>query len=67
MSEVHNREGAKNSGGKTAGPVPVRCIQVNRRPLPPLAPLSLTTQVPDQWISLVSYLSGQTLGSQQWK
>ena len=43
---VINREGAENSGGKRAGPVPVRCIQVNRRSPPLLAPQSLTTQVP---------------------
>ena len=39
------REGAKNSGRKRAGLEPVRDVQVNRRSLPPLAPLSLTPQV----------------------
>ena len=50
MIFTQNREGAKNSGGKTAGPVPVRCIQVYRRSPSQLAPLCLTIQVPDQRI-----------------
>ena len=47
---LSNREGAKNSGGKKAGLVPAFWLQVDRRYLPALAPLSLTSQVPDQRI-----------------
>ena len=50
MIFTQTREVAKNCSGKTAGPVPVRCIQVYSRSLSPLAPLCLTTQVPDQQI-----------------
>ena len=62
-----NKVGAKNSGGKTAGPLPATGNTGKRRGNQLLVLGECTHRLVTSGISLVAHLSGQTVRSQRRK